>query len=255
MRITILTQSDPFFLAENIDYLVKNLPVDCQIVSTVLFDVTPFGKRETFLQKATKSLKIFGYSFFLNYSFKFLIRKLNPNKSVKRVLQNHNIPIIQLEYGVNHPKSLDVINSHKPDLLISIAANEIFKKPLLELPPKGCINLHSALLPKYRGLMPSFWVLKNNETETGVSVFFIDEGIDSGPILVQKRIPVHSGMTQAELIKKSKAIGMIAIIEAIELIRIGKYQLIPNSESDKTYFPFPTKNDVKCFFEAGRKFY
>lgn len=158
MRITILTQSDPFYLAENIDYLVKNLPSDSQIVSTVILDVTPFGKRETFLQKALKTVNIFGYSFFLNYGFKFLTGKINSNKSVKRVLQKHNIPIIQLENGVNHPISLELINSYKPDLLISIAANEIFKKPLIGLAPKGCINLHTALLPKYRGLMPSFWV-------------------------------------------------------------------------------------------------
>jgi len=55
------------------------------------------------------------------------------------------------------------------------------------LAPKGCLNLHSALLPKYRGLMPSFWVLKNNENKTGVSVFFVDKGIDSGPIFSAKK--------------------------------------------------------------------
>jgi methionyl-tRNA formyltransferase len=135
MRITILTQSDPFFLAENVNYLVKNLPVDCQIVSTVLFDVSPFGKRETFLQKANKTISIFGYRFFLNYGFKFLINRINPNKSVKKILQKHNIPIIELENGINHSNSLDIIKSYKPDLLISIAGNQIFKKPLLELAP------------------------------------------------------------------------------------------------------------------------
>ena len=67
----------------------------------------------------------------------------------------------------------------------------------------GCINLHTALLPKYRGLMPTFWVLKNNEKNTGVSVFFVDEGIDSGPIIVQKNISIGN-MTQQELIVKTK---------------------------------------------------
>jgi len=67
--------------------------------------------------------------------------------------------------------------------------------------------------------MPSFWVLKNNENKTGVSVFFVDKGIDSGPILVQKELSISQNMTQEELIKKSKKIGMNAIIEAIELIQ------------------------------------
>ena len=103
--------------------------------------------------------------------------------------------------------------------------------------------------------MPSFGVLKNNEKETGVSVFFVDEGIDSGPILVQKRIPIHNNMTQAELIRFSKKVGMEAIIEAIKLIQSGNYQLISNPESEKTYFPFPTKKDIMEFYGAGKKFF
>jgi methionyl-tRNA formyltransferase len=103
--------------------------------------------------------------------------------------------------------------------------------------------------------MPSFWVLKNNEKETGVSVFFVDEGIDSGTILVQIRIPIHKNMTQAELIRISKKVGMEAIIESIKLIQSGNYQLIPNPDNEKTYFPFPTQKDVKEFYRDGKKFY
>lgn len=255
MRIIILTQSDPFYLAENIDYLINRLPEHSSIVSTVVFDVSPFGKKESFIQKAKRTAKIFGIGFFINYGFKFVFSKLNPNKSVKHVLNKNKIPIIELGKGVNHPESLKIIKSYEPDLLISIAGNQIFKQPLIDLAAKGCLNLHTALLPKYRGLMPSFWVLKNNEKETGVSVFFVDKGIDSGPILVQKNLPIHENMTQAELIKKSKKLGMDAIIESIELIHQGNYKLIPNPDEEKTYFTFPTRDDVKAFYKAGKKFY
>ena len=73
---------------------------------------------------------------------------------------------------------------------MSVAGNQIFRAALLEVAHKGCLNVHSALLPRYRGLMPTFWVLKNGEKETGVSVFLVDKGIDSGPIVVQKRVPI-----------------------------------------------------------------
>ena len=76
-------------------------------------------------------------------------------------------------------------------MLVSILGNQIFKRKLIDLAPKGCINLHTALLPKYRGLMPTFWALKNNEKNTGVSVFFVDEGIDSGPIIIQKKVVIE----------------------------------------------------------------
>lgn len=254
MRIIILTQSDPFYLAENINYLLKNLPSHTQVVSTVVFDVSPFGGKESFIQKAKRTAKIFGIGFFVNYGFKFVFSKLNPNKSVKHVLSKNNVPIIELRKEVNHPESLEIIKSYEPDLLISIAGNQIFKQPLIDLAPKGCLNLHTALLPKYRGLMPSFWVLMNGEKETGVSVFFVDKGIDSGPILVQKRLSIGN-MSQAELIKKSKKMGMDAIIEAIELIQKDNYELIPNDDKAKSYYSFPTKVDVQAFKKAGKKFY
>lgn len=88
--------------------------------------------------------------------------------------------------------------------------------------------------------MPTFWVLKNNEKETGVSVFFVDEGIDSGPIVVQRRVALN-GQSQRELIIQTKQIGMKCIIEAIEKIRDNQADLIENCEEDKSYYSFPTK--------------
>jgi methionyl-tRNA formyltransferase len=253
LRIILLTQDDPFYLAKNIDYLAKNLPAHSQIVGTVVFDVSPFGKRESFFDKMKKTYSIFGLRFFMNYGFKFLASKLDHNTKVKNILAKHNIPLIELEGNVNKEENRNKIKGFNPDLLISIAGNQIFKLPLINLAPKGCLNLHTALLPKYRGLMPSFWVLKNNEIETGVSVFFVDEGIDSGPILVQKRVEIGN-LSQAKLIDFTKKLGMVAILEAIEKIYVGGYELIPNSASEMTYFSFPTRADVKEFLKIGKKF-
>lgn len=102
--------------------------------------------------------------------------------------------------------------------------------------------------------MPSFWVLKNDETHTGVSVFFVDDGIDSGPILVQKKVEIGS-RSQEELIKYTERLGMDAIIEAIEKIQDGTYQLIPNLDDESSYFSFPTREDVKEFKRKGKRFY
>ena len=254
MRIVLLTQDEPFYLAENIDYLAKNLPDGAQIVSAVLFDVSPFGKKESFFDKAKKTMSIFGLRFFCRYGLKYMLHFFQQSKNVPKTLRRNNIPEIRLEKSVNHDESLGIIKSFEPDLLISIAGNQIFKSELIDLAPKGCINLHTALLPKYRGLMPSFWVLKNNEEKTGVSVFFVDEGIDSGPILVQTEIPIGN-MSQQELIKISKKVGMDAILEAIALIQKGNYNLIDNPEEEKTYFTFPTKEDVIEFRHNGKRFY
>lgn len=254
MRIVLLTQDEPFYLAKNIDYLAKNLPDHSEIVGAVLFDVSPFGKKESFIQKAKNTISVFGINFFMYYSLKFLAHKFKPSQQVPYVLKANSIPEIRLEKSINHKNSIDIIDSFKPDLLISIAGNQIFKQPLLNLAPKGCLNLHTALLPKYRGLMPSFWVLKNNEKETGVSVFFVDEGIDSGPILVQEKITIGD-MSQEQLIKATKQMGMKAIIKAIELIKSDNFELIENPDNESTYFSFPTRKDVQEFKSKGKHFF
>nr|WP_321415320.1 formyltransferase family protein [uncultured Allomuricauda sp.] len=254
MRIVLLTQDEPFYLAKNINYLAQNLPENAEIVASVLFDVSPFGKKETFYQKARKTLRIFGYRFFMHYACKYIWQRVKPSQRMSNVLKKNGIAEVRLQKGVNHKDSLKKIKSYSPDLLISIAGNQIFKKELLELAPKGCLNLHTALLPKYRGLMPSFWVLKNNEKETGVSVFFVDEGIDSGPILVQERISIGN-MTQEELINVSKEVGMKAIVKSVKLIKNGSFDLIENPDDHMTYYTFPTKKDIKEFKSAGKKFF
>lgn len=255
MRIILLTQDEPFYLAENIEYLIKNLPEKSTIEAIVLFKVSPFGKKESFLKKARKTYTIFGLSFFLYYTFKYGMAKFKKSKKVPYILKKHNIPQIRLTQSVNHEESLKMISDYRPDLLISIAGNQIFKKKLLHLAPEGCLNLHTSLLPEYRGLMPSFWVLKNKEHHTGVSVFFVDEKIDNGPILIQKTIKIEENMTHRQLIRRSKKEGMKAIIAAIRKIQSGNYELIENNEEEKSYFSFPTREDVKLFYKNGKKFF
>lgn len=254
MRIVIITQDEPFYLAENFKYLINILPKHSKIVGCVVNDVSPFGKKETFFQKAKKTFDIFGFRFFIYYSIKFIRNKLDNSKKIDSVLSKNNIDKIVLSKHVNHQDSIDTIKSYKPDLLISILGNQIFKELVIDLAPKGCLNLHTALLPKYRGLMPTFWVMKNDEKYTGVSVFFVDEGIDSGPILVQDKIEIGN-RTQKELIEYTKKMGMEAIVKAIDLIENDEVILIKNNADKKNYFAFPTKEDVKKFKAKGKKFF
>lgn len=252
-RLLIITQDEPFYLYSNLKYLLENIPNGSKVIGCVVSEPSPFGKKETFIEKTVKTYKIFGGIFFIYYSTKFIYNRLFRPR-LKHLLEKNNIPLINLVGSINSKNNLNIIKQHEPDLLVSILGNQIFKKPLLDLAPKGCINLHTALLPKYRGLMPSFWVLKNNETRTGVSVFFVDEGIDSGPIIIQEQIEIGS-MTQEELIIKSKKLGMDCIIIAIQSIIKGDVLLKPNQDELSSYYSFPTKKDVEEFVKSGKRFF
>lgn len=254
MRLVLITQDDPFYLPGNLDFFLQNLPGSTEVVACVVSSVSPFGKKESFLAKARRTYDVFGVGFFLHYSLQFLAAKIPGRLGVRDVLRKHGVEELVISGSLNADESLAALRELEPDLLISIAGNEIFRKPLIELAPKGCLNLHTALLPKYRGLMPSFWVLKNGEKETGVSVFYVDEGIDSGPLLVQERIEIGN-MTQRELIEKTKATGMRAILKAVAMIRDGNTETMPNDDAESTYYSFPTREDVREFRQAGARFY
>ena len=252
MRIIIITQDEPFYLKSNLEYLIKILPDGVEIVVCVVNDASPFGTKETFGKKLLRTYNVFGVNFFIHYSIKYI--KSCFSTSIKGFLAQNEIPVIKIEGSINSQRSLNTIKSFNPDLLVSILGNQIFKKPLIELAPKGCINLHTAMLPKYRGLMPTFWVMKNNEKYTGVSVFFVDEGIDSGPIIVQEKIEIGN-LTQEQLIRRTKKIGMELISKSIGLIQRNEVNLIENNSLKQTYFSFPTRRDVKEFKKKGKRFY
>jgi len=253
MRLLIVTQDDSIFLPEIITKLLSDLPKHHMVVGAVCSGTNPFGKKSNFFTKAIKTLQVFGMHFFIDYSLKFLIRKFFKRLSVRKVFEQAGIPILDLATSINDQSSLHTISGTRPDLIISIAGSEIFKRKLIDVPTYGCLNIHTSLLPKYRGLMPSFWVLLNNEQETGVSVFYIDEGIDSGPIIKQQNVNIEN-MTQKELIKATKYIGIDLLIEAIEDIESNNVTLVSNDDSDATYYSFPTREDVKAFIRSGKKF-
>jgi methionyl-tRNA formyltransferase len=102
--------------------------------------------------------------------------------------------------------------------------------------------------------MPTFWVMRNNEEYTGVSVFFVDEGIDSGPIILQEKLEIGN-LSQQSLIVKTKKIGMELLLKSVDLISNNQVVITPNYDSEKSYFSFPTREDVLEFKKNGKKFF
>lgn len=257
MKLVIITQDEPLYFGENLDYFLSKMPSWVTIEGLILLDLSPFGKSESFLKRIIKTYDVFGVRFFIRYTLKFFNSKIFFRKKlIKNILKKKNIKKIKLvRKSINSKENLEIISKLKPDLIISIAANQIFKKDFLSLPKYGCLNLHSAVLPKYKGLMPTFWAMKNNEKEMGASVFFMDEGIDTGKILVQKVFEIEPSDSLDSLIKKNKKVGMDALLEAINLIRAGEYQTKKYAPHEGSYYSFPKKRDIRDFINAGKKFW
>ena len=136
MKIVIITQNDPFYLSSNLKFLLDSLPAEHKVVGVIVAPTSPFGKKETFFQKALKTKKIFGINFFIHYGFKFVYSKLF-KPSLRNILNNFNIPEINIKGSINSKKNLTTIHSYKPDLLVSILGNQIFKKTIIRACSKG----------------------------------------------------------------------------------------------------------------------
>ncbi len=108
---------------------------------------------------------------------------------VKSLALEYNIPVYQpisLRKGEDAENSMKILRDIAPELIIVTAYGQILPKEILELPEYGCINIHASLLPKYRGAAPINWVLLNGETETGVTSMQMNEGLDTGDMLIKK---------------------------------------------------------------------
>lgn len=168
------------------------------------------------------------------------------------VARRHRIPVYTPE-KINGTPFLETMQHEiRPDLLISIAASQVLKKAVLDLPPLGCINLHSAPLPRYQGMMPNFWTMVHQEPEATVTIHYMVEKLDAGDIILQKPVPITPEDSLHDLMVRSKIVGVDALNEAIRQISDGTAQRHPMDASQATYFSFPTRADAKRLRTQGR---
>lgn len=133
----------------------------------------------------------------------------------------------------------------KPDLLAVAAYGRILGKDLLTLAPHGAINVHGSLLPRYRGAAPIQWAVANGDRETGVTIMQMDEGLDSGDILLQRALPIGPDDTAESLSPRLAALGGGALVEALALLEGGKLTPVRQDASEVTLAPILTREDGK----------
>ena len=133
---------------------------------------------------------------------------------VKELAQAHGLPILQPE-KMKQPEFLKALELWKPDVIVVTAFGRILPKIILELPPRKCINVHASLLPRYRGAAPIQWAIINGESETGITTMLMDEGMDTGAILLQKSVAIDPQETSGELAVRLARVGGNLLIETL----------------------------------------
>ncbi len=249
MKLFIITMEDPVYTLPFIKDIIDARAGDIAGVALAVK-----GNRLTIDKKKSKFaylislLLIMGVRYFAKYSFITFGYKIK--KKLSKYFKFVADPSI---LGYANSKGIETFvieNPNKKDFIkmleekqVDVIINQsqcILKKKLLNTPSIGVINRHNALLPKNRGRLTPFWVLFNGEKETGVSIHFVESGIDSGEIIVQERFPLDKKDNFNSVVKKNYEVASKAMVKAIDILEKGNYQLIGNNDDVATYNSTPT---------------
>jgi methionyl-tRNA formyltransferase len=148
---------------------------------------------------------------------------------VKELAEKNGIPVLQ-PLKVRAPEFIETLKMMNPDLIVVVAFGRILPKALLDIPKFGCINVHASLLPRYRGAAPLNWCIINGETETGVTTMLMDEGLDTGAMLLKKTTLIDPEEDTSSLHDRLSVLGAETLSETLDLLAAGK--LIPEKQDD-----------------------
>jgi methionyl-tRNA formyltransferase len=170
-------------------------------------------------------------------------RELRPQPSpVKALAQTLNLPVLQ-PGRARDEAFIGELRSLAPDLIVVVAYGQILPPAILDLPRHGCLNVHTSLLPKYRGAAPIQWAIANGDAETGVTLMKMDAGLDTGPIVAQRRTPIQSADDAATLHDRLGRLGAELLLATIPDHVAGKIQPQPQPAEGVSHAPKIKKED------------
>jgi methionyl-tRNA formyltransferase len=171
---------------------------------------------------------------------------------VKQVALQIGLEVFQPS-KLKDPSTVDFLSRYRPDAMVVVAYGHILPRWMLDLPRLGCINLHASLLPKYRGAAPMQWALIRGEAVTGVTTMRIDEGLDTGDILLKREVPIGDEDTTETLSKRLSVLGADLMIETLRRLERGDLEPQPQDHSQATLAPILKKEDGRIDWSLPAK--
>ena len=166
---------------------------------------------------------------------------------IKRLALELGLPVLQPE-KLRLPEAMEQLHLWAPELIVVAAFGQILKKDVLDLPPLGCINVHASLLPRWRGAAPINAAILHGDPETGVTIMQMDVGLDTGPMLSQRSIPLTQQDTAGSVFEKLSRLGADLLIETLPDYLSGKLTPTPQPEDGVTYAPMLKKEEGQLDF-------
>jgi methionyl-tRNA formyltransferase len=172
---------------------------------------------------------------------------------VKQTAMHRGLPVIQPEKIKNNQEFRAELETLRPDAIIVVAYGRIIPGWMLHLPEYGNINVHASLLPKYRGAAPIQWAIANGDAVTGVTTMKIDEGLDTGDILLKREMEIHADDTVMTLAPKLATLGADLLVETLDRLQQGSLRSIPQDDALATLAPILKKEDGLIDFNRSAR--
>lgn len=249
MNVLIITEEDVFFVYE---FFRQFYPLAASAPYTVsaVTVLAPFNKRSS-VDLARQMYGFYGPCGFVKMGCAYVFRK-RTGRTVRSLTEKNGIELIDT-ISVNSSDYIARIRALDIDVIVSIAAPQVFRGELINSATHGCVNSHSSLLPENRGMMPIFWGMYKGDEYVGVTIHYINKDLDKGDIIRQEKVRVGDDSLH-ELILKTKRISAGLVDETLRDIMKGtvKSSLMPEGGSYQT---FPTSDEVMEFRRRGRRIF
>lgn len=247
MKVSILTQNAPVFIPRYVSNITKNKDIEYQILFFPSFLSNCFAIKYNY--------NFYGFKAFMFLFLKILHIKfketLQINQSINQNLQKKKI---QFHYLKAMDNAKNKIEQFSPDILISLACPQKLPPEIILLPKYGSYNVHSALLPKYKGVNAIFWAMLNNEKEIGVTLHKMNEKLDEGDIIIQKKINIYENETYVSIANRVIQVGSDIINNFIINFNLFYGNGVKQEKID-SYFSYPQKKDRILFHTRGKRFF
>ena len=163
---------------------------------------------------------------------------------IKRALAGTKMSILQ-PVRIKGREAIEEVRALRPEAIVVMAYGQILPRDLLEIPPVACLNLHASLLPRWRGAAPIQAAIAAGDPETGITVMYMAEGLDTGDILLQRKIEILPADTGGSLHDRLAQIALEALLDALQILAKGNAPRIPQGNALATYAPKLTRDDGK----------
>lgn len=248
LRILFVTENDPLYVIRFFDVFFAEYPRDRFEVAGVTVDG---AFHEPAWKTARRMWRFFGPVDFLRVLGRWAWAKVR-GRSIAGLARREGVRLLPTS-SVNDPAYVARVRELAPDVIVSVAAPEIFRREILGAARLGCVNLHSGRLPAYRGMMPNFWQLLHGEPHAVITVHEMVERLDAGAVLGTRELPLHPRDSLHRVMRAAKEEGARLMIRVLEQIRTGTATRTPVDMSEARYFRFPTPEDVRRFRGRGHR--